>query len=101
MASSNKCASDTTGNGSAVGLQGPHGAQDQEGGGASGCHRGSGTSEEGIPGWGSVAKGTLEPHHADGLKQGSWFLVPGECCKKGLARGQKTWPDRISNLAQN
>lgn len=52
VASSNKCASDTTGNGS-VGLRASHGAQDQEEEGPLTLTE-EGTSEEGIPGWGTV-----------------------------------------------
>ena len=37
----------------------------------------------------SVAKGSLNHTMQMVSKQGSWFLVPGECCEKGSSQGQK------------
>lgn len=98
VASSNKCASDTTGNGS-VGLQASHGAQDQEEGGPLAVTE-EGNLRGGDTRMGQCGQGHSEPHHADGLKQGSWFLVPGECYEKGSSQGPEkpglteyqTWP---------
>ena len=85
VASSNKCASDTTGNGS-VGLTWGPGSG---GGGASDAYRrrdlGGGDTRMGH----SVAKGSLNHTMQMVSKQGSWFLVPGECCEKGSSQGQK------------
>lgn len=76
-----------------------HGAQDQEEGGA------LAVTEEGNLRRRGYQMGQCGQGHGTApcrrFSKALGSLCQVSAMKKGLARGQKTWPDRISNLAQN